>query len=229
VLLAGACTRTDTRQVFVTATPAADSTLEPRLTPPVPTLAPTPAPQPPVEVSVNDDPVRGPEDAAVTIIEFGDFQCPWSARFFFNTLPQLREGYGDRVRFVYRDFPLTDFPGAGPDKHPDAKKAAEAAECADDQGAFWDYHDLLFQNQNALDVDSLKGYAASVGLDIAVFNQCLESGKHASEVQEDIQDGLAAGVTGTPHFFINGRAVFGAEPYSVFEDAVEAALAEAVQ
>jgi protein-disulfide isomerase len=184
-----------------------------------PTAGPTPTVGP-VEVSVDDDPAQGPEDAAVTIIEFSDFQCPYCARFDVETLPQILSNYGDRVRFVYRDFPLISM-------HQYALKAAEASECADDQGAYWKYHDLLFNNQSALDDASLKEYAASLQLDTAAFNQCLDSDKYLSEVQKDEQDGITAGVQGTPAFFINGVLISGAQPYSVFQAAIEAALAEA--
>ena len=173
----------------------------------------------PVDVSVDDDPAQGPEDAAVTIIEFSDFQCPYCARFNTDTLPQILSNYADRVRFVYRDFPLTSL-------HENALKAAEASECADDQGAYWKYHDLLFQNQAALDDASLKNYAASLGLDTAAFNQCLDSDKFLSEVQKDEQDGITAGVQGTPAFFVNGVLIEGAQPYTVFQAAIEAALAD---
>lgn len=97
--------------------------------------------------------------------------------------------------------------------HPNAQKAAEATECADDQGKFWEYHDLLFANQSALDVASLKGYAAQLGLDTGTFDDCLDTGKNASEVQKDLQDGQSYGVGGTPAFFINGRLVSGAIPF----------------
>jgi protein-disulfide isomerase len=184
-----------------------------------PTAGPT-AVVGPVDVSADDDPAQGPEDASVTIIEFSDFQCPYCARFQSETLPQILTDYGDRVRFVYRDFPLTGL-------HENALKAAEASECADEQGAYWKYHDLLFQNQSALDDASLKNYAASLGLDTATFNQCLDSDKYMSEVQKDEQDGITAGVQGTPAFFINGMPLSGAQPYAAFKAAIDAALAEA--
>jgi protein-disulfide isomerase len=176
-----------------------------------------PTPAGPVDVSVDDDPSLGPADAPVTIIEFSDFQCPYCSRFQTETFPQIIQNYGDRVRFVYRDFPLTSL-------HANALKAAEASECADDQGAYWKYHDLLFQNQSALDDASLKNYAASLGLDTAAFNQCLDSDSTMSEIQKDYQDGITAGVQGTPAFFVNGNLIEGAQPYSVFQAAIEAAL-----
>jgi len=190
-----------------------------------PTLAavavqPTAAPL--VDATVDDDPGQGPEDAAVTVIEFSDFQCPYCARFYTETLTQIIENYGDRIRFVYRDFPLTSL-------HANALKAAEASECADDQGKYWEYHDLLFQNQAALDVDSLKSYATSLGLDAAAFNDCLDTDEHMDEVRKDVQDGIAAGVEGTPAFFINGQLVSGAQPYAAFQSIIEAALADAGQ
>jgi protein-disulfide isomerase len=119
---------------------------------------------------------------------------------------------------VYRDFPLNSI-------HPFAQKAAEATECADDQGKFWEYHDLVFENQTAIDVDSLKSYAAELGLDTATFDDCLDEGKQSSEVEKDSEDAQAAGVTGTPAFFINGEFVSGAQPFSVFQQVIDAALA----
>lgn len=108
--------------------------------------------------------------------------------------------------------------------HPNAQKAAEASECADDQGKFWEYHDLLFANQSALDVASLKSYAAQLGLDTATFDQCLDGGEKTAEWQKDEEDGTSYGVTGTPAFFINGVQVIGAQPFSVFQQAIDAAL-----
>ena len=180
----------------------------------------TPTPPAVVAASVDDDPAWGPEDAPVTIIEFSDFQCPFCSRFFAQTYPQIKQEYEGQVRFVYRDFPLTSI-------HENAQKAGEAAECADEQGKFWDYHDTLFNNNSALDDASLKSYASQVGLDTATFNQCLDSGKYTEEVQKDYQEGISYGVTGTPAFFINGVTVIGAQPYANFKAAIDAALQEA--
>ncbi len=119
---------------------------------------------------------------------------------------------------MVRDFPLSTI-------HPFAQKASEATECADDQGKFWEYHDLLFANPSALDVDSLKGYAGQLGLDTGTFNECLDSGEYEQEVLQDMQDGRASGVTGTPAFFINGQLLSGAQPFSVFQQVIDAALA----
>jgi len=173
-----------------------------------------------------NNPSQGPSNAPVTITEFADFQCPYCARFAQQTLPLILSDYSDKVRFVFVNFPLTQI-------HQAAHKAAEAGECANEQGAFWKYHDLLFQNQGALDVNSLKGYAAQIGLDTAKFNDCLDSGEMAGAVQADIEAGQEAlqeaGVTsiGVPAFLINGKPVIGAQPYDVFKQAIDEALAAA--
>ena len=185
-----------------------------------PVVQATATPPAVVAVSVDDDPSWGPEDAPVTIVEFSDFQCPFCSRFFSQTYPQIKQEYEGQVRFVYRDFPLTSL-------HENAQKAAEASECANEQGKFWDYHDMLFNNQAALDVASLKGYASQLGLDSTAFDQCLDSGKYTEEVQKDYQEGVSYGVTGTPAFFINGVSLIGAQPYANFKAAIDAALQEA--
>jgi protein-disulfide isomerase len=162
-----------------------------------------------------EDPFFGPEDAAVTIIEYSDFQCPYCA----NAVPilsQIKAEYGDSVRFVFKDFPLSF--------HQNAQKAAEAGQCANDQGMFWELHDKMFANQGSIDVGSIKGYAASLGLDTSQFNACLDSGKYASEVQQDFSEGKAAGVSGTPTFFINGKKIVGAQPFSAFKQIIEQEL-----
>ena len=179
----------------------------------------TPTPPVVVAASVDDDPAWGPEDAPVTIIEFSDFQCPFCSRFFAQTYPQIKQEYEGQVRFVYRDFPLTSL-------HENAQKAGEAAECADEQGKFWEYHDTLFTSQ-ALDLASLKSHASQLGLDTAAFDQCLDGGKYTEEVQKDYQEGISYGVTGTPAFFINGLSIIGAQPYANFKTAIDAALQEA--
>jgi protein-disulfide isomerase len=148
-------------------------------------------------------PSKGPADAPVTIVEFSDFQCPYCARLT-PTMEQVMSKYGDKVRRVFRQFPLNF--------HPFAQKAAEASLCANEQGVFWQLHDAMFGNQQALGVDQLKTKAAEIGVDAGAFNQCLDSGKYAAAIQTDIQDGSAAGVNGTPALFINGRMVTGAVP-----------------
>lgn len=179
--------------------------------------APTPPPARIDDVSLDDDPSMGNPDAPVVVVEFSDFQCPYCGRFQQDTFKQIMDTYGDDILFVYRDFPLSSI-------HPRAEASAEAAECADDQGAFWDYHDLLFANQTALDNDSLISYAEQLDLDVDTFTECLTSGEKADEVQADFNDGRSYGVTGTPTFFINGVRVVGAQPFASFEQVIDQEL-----
>src|SRR3989338_3148523 len=170
-----------------------------------------------VDVSADDDPSKGPKNAKITIIEFSDFQCPYCKKAE-PVIKQVLETYGDDVRFVYRDFPLSF--------HQNAQKAAEAAECADEQGKFWEYHDIIFENQDALDVSNLKIYAANLKLDTAKFNDCMDSEKYVEEVKKDFEDGQKAGVSGTPAFFINGRLLSGAQPFEDFKAVIDEELGE---
>jgi protein-disulfide isomerase/plastocyanin len=174
-----------------------------------------------VEVSMDDDTVKGDANAPVTIIEFSDFECPFCGKYVSETYPQIVKDYIEtgKVKYVFRDFPL--------DFHPSAQKAAEAAECAGEQGKYWEMHDVLFENQDALEVETLKMYAVSLGLDTAEFNSCLDSGAMAEEVKKDLADGQAYGVSGTPGFFINGKLISGAQPFEAFKQEIEAALVEA--
>jgi len=204
-----------------------------------PTAAPTAEPKV-VDVPVADAPTKGPANAKVTIVEFSDFECPYCQRFVQQTMPSILQNYGDKVLFAFRSFPLTSI-------HPYSEKAAEASECANDQGAFWQYHDLLFQNQTTLAgyvtadatggvatvITNLKQYAASLNLDTATFNDCLDSSKDKAKVDADAaaltkatQD---AGITqyGTPTFFINGKYLGGAYPYDTFKQMIDDALAAA--
>jgi protein-disulfide isomerase len=153
-------------------------------------------PPPPVQnISVDDDPSRGPATAPVTIVEFTDFQCPACAAMH-PVIEEVLKSYGDKVRFVVRDFPL--------DRHENARKAAEAANAANAQGKFFEYAALLFKRQQALDVASLKRYASELGLDRARFDAALDRGTYAAEVNRDVQDGEMYGVGVTPTIFVNG-------------------------
>ncbi|MDO8494395.1 MAG: thioredoxin domain-containing protein [Deltaproteobacteria bacterium] len=175
-------------------------------------------PEPPVtrvEISADNDPFMGPENAPVTIIEFSDFQCPFCGRAR-PTINQILETYKDKVKFVFRDFPLSF--------HKDAFKAHEASHCANDQGKFWDYYKKLFESQTALGVDNLKKYASEMGLDSKQFDECLASGKHTQEVQNDVKDGAEAGVSGTPAFFVNGIMLSGAQPFASFKELIDKEL-----
>jgi protein-disulfide isomerase len=155
-----------------------------------------PEPKPPVQmISRDDDPARGDKNAAVTIIEFTDFQCP-ACGALYPIIEEVLRGYGNSVHFVVRDFPLA--------MHADSRKAAEAANAAHAQGKFFEYIALLFKNQKALDTDSLKKYAGSLGLDQKRFDMELDSGMYAAEVQHDVEDGESYGMHGTPTIFVNG-------------------------
>ena len=172
-----------------------------------------------VKVSIDDDAVLGDENAKVTMIEFSDYECPFCGRHFEQTYPQIKKEYIDtgKVKLVFRDFPLSF--------HPQAQKAAEAAECAGEQGKYFEMHDKLYSNQESLSVDNYKKWAKEIGLDTVKFNDCLDSGKMASEIAKDMADGTSYGVKGTPGFFINGKPVSGAQPFSVFKQAIDAELA----
>lgn len=167
----------------------------------------------------DDDAFKGDADAPVTIVEWSDYQCPFCGRFYSDALPQIEEQYikTGKVKLVYRDFPLSF--------HPQAQKAAEAAECAKDQDRFWDMHDRLFDNQASLSVGNFKVWAKELGLDTDAFNTCLDSGSKASEVQKDMLDGQKAGIRGTPGFMIDGKLVSGAQPFAVFASIIDEALA----
>jgi protein-disulfide isomerase len=166
-----------------------------------------------------DDAVLGNAKAPVTLVEFSDFQCPFCARVM-PTLKKVSEAYGDRVRIVWKDFPLTAI-------HPQAFKAAEAGQCAREQGKFWEYHDRLFGNQQALEPESLKKYAADAGLDAAKFNACMDTAKYGDKVQEQMGIGTRLGVASTPTVFVNGRLVSGAQPYEVFAAVIDEELERA--
>ena len=165
------------------------------------------------EIATAGYPARGPATAPVTIVEFSDFECPFCGRLF-PTLKAVEKIYLDRVRIVYRQFPLRKI-------HPLAQKAAEASLCAGEQGRFWDMHDSLFGDQEHLTVDDLKARAVALKLDTATFNACLDSGKQVAAIDRDIADGAKAGVTGTPTMFINGRMMVGAQPYAQIQAVIE--------
>lgn len=166
-----------------------------------------------MEIDVAGEPAKGPQDAPVTIVEFSDFECPFCSRVV-PTLDQVTESYGDQVRLVFKQFPLRQI-------HPNAQKAAEASLCAHDQGKFWEMHDAMFADQRNLGVPALKSKAQELGLDTAAFDQCLDSGKYADAVQEDLEQGSEAGVGGTPALFVNGRFLSGAVPYEQIAQVID--------
>jgi protein-disulfide isomerase len=159
----------------------------------------------------------GNASARITVVEYSDFQCPYCLRAM-PTLKKLRDAYGDKVRVVWKDFPLTQI-------HPQAFKAAEAGRCAADQGKFWEYHDKMFGNQQALQPEFLKQYAQDLGLDATRFNTCLDSSMYAEQVRESIAAGARLGVSSTPTVYINGRMLEGAQPFENFAAVIDEELA----
>ncbi len=163
------------------------------------------------------DPGWGPVDAKVVMVEFSDFQCPFCSRFAQNTAGKLREAYGDKIRFVFKNLPLKSI-------HPHATGAAAAAQCAHEQGKFWEYYDKLFENQRNLEAASLIRYAGEIGLDSKTFSSCVVNPKIAQKVENDIQTAVSLGITGTPGFLINGVKISGAQPFENFKKAIDEAL-----
>jgi protein-disulfide isomerase len=181
-------------------------------------------------ISIASEPFKGAGTAKVAVIEFSDYQCPFCSRYTKDVLPQIRTEYIDtgKIKYVFRDMPLSF--------HKQAFKAAEAAHCAGAQGKFWEMHDTLFENQSALAPEQLATLAKTVGVDDAQFQQCLDSGKFAADINKDIADAGAAGITGTPTFLVgviqpgDGRVkvvkkLVGAKPYAEFKAAIEGLLA----
>ena len=179
-----------------------------------------------VFIGVDDDPMLGSPDAKVLIIEFGDYQCPSCRMFWKDIEPRLKKEYIDtgKVKLVFRDFPLMQ-------SHPEALLAAMAVNCAGDQQKYWEYHDKVFREQYNKGDDvirlkpaDLKRWAKDIKLDPAMFDQCLDSEKYKSEVLKDEADGQAAGVQGTPTFFINGRVMGGAQEYPEYKNLIDELL-----
>src|SRR6266566_7014420 len=148
---------------------------------------------PPVNAS---DHAAGPDDAPVTLVEYGDYECPYCG-MAHPIVKRAQRELGNRLRFIFRNFPLAE-------SHPHARLAAEAAEAAAAQGKFWEMHDMLFEHQDALETEDLLGYAKSLGLDAAQFARDLEAGTYAKRVRDDFRSGVRSGVNGTPTFFVNG-------------------------
>jgi len=163
-----------------------------------------------------DDHVRGSEDAKVTLIEYGDFQCPYCARAH-AALGELQRQHGERLRLVYRHLPLSSL-------HPLAQPLAEAAEAAGAQGKFWDMHDALFENQGMLDEDALPALAEAMRIDGGRFRDDFERGRYRDKVLAQAEAGLAAGASGTPSFFINGERYHGDSDHASLAEAVDRAL-----
>lgn len=172
-----------------------------------------------VPATVDDDVVVGDANAPVTVIEFGDYECPYCEQFYTTIEKPMREEYikTGKVKMVFRDYPLSF--------HPAAQPAAEAAECAGEQGKYWEYHDALYEHQATIESLDYVKLAGDLGLNKTTFKTCADTHKYAAEIAKDQADGNAAGVDGTPASFINGQLVSGAVPYATFKAAIEAALA----
>jgi protein-disulfide isomerase len=177
-----------------------------------------PVPRESIDVA-SDEPSKGPAAAPIQIVMYSDYQCPYCASVE-PTLAKVTEVYGNRVRIVFRDFPLTAI-------HPRAVAAATAAQCAHEQGRFWDYHARLFANQSQMSDDVLLKHATDLGLDVKAFSTCTTGERAASSVAADTASGEALGVSATPAFFVNGRFLSGARPYQHFERLIEEELKSA--
>ncbi len=162
------------------------------------------------EVSIEGEPAKGDQNAKITIVEFSGYDCPFCAKFAKETLNKILNNFS--VRFVFKDFPV----------HGEVK-AHEAANCAMEQGKYWEYHDMLFDRQGEWRKNESKfiEYAKELGLDVNKFKDCLESDKYREEVLEDRKEGIDLGVSGTPTFFINGKKIVGALPYKEFEKVIK--------
>lgn len=169
-------------------------------------------------ISEDDDPVYGPAEAAITIIEFSDYECPYCRRWHVEVWPQIQEVYGDQVRLVYRDFPLTTI-------HANATPAAAAANCAGKQGHYWEYSERLFSMELGLSISAYEQYASEMDLDMNDFTACLESGDQNDEVMADYEYAANLGVRSTPTFFVNGIPLVGAQPFDVFQNLIDQELA----
>ncbi len=171
------------------------------------------------QVRMDGGPAKGPATALVTIVKFEDFHCPFCKRVQ-PAFTELLSQYDGKLKLVHRDFPLDQL-------HPQARKAHEAGRCAEEQGKFWAYHDVLYANSPKASLEQLNAYAQEVGLDMTAFRQCMDNGKFQATVQQDVEEGTRAGVTGTPAFFINGRMLSGAQPVEKFVQMIDEELARA--
>ena len=182
-----------------------------------PTVASDANPVRRISVSIDDNPTIGPDNAPVTVIEFSDYQCPYCQVWYQQVYKQLLASYPNKIRFVYRDLPLP--------MHPEAVPAAEAADCAGEQGAYWTFHDALFDQQYGLGRTAYDRYAADLGLDTKAFATCLDSQRYLSKVQNNASYAASVGLNSTPSFTINGRVMIGALPLEDFKAVIDEELA----
>jgi protein-disulfide isomerase len=168
----------------------------------------------------SSDPSIGPANAPITIVEFSDYECPFCREWQSTVYDELLKAYPNRIRFVYRDFPLLSI-------HPDAEPAAEAADCAGDQGKYWDFHDRLLA-ADALGEKTYLAIAGQLGLDTARFTKCIQSQQFRAEVMSDFKDGVTLGINGTPTFFVNGYRMEGAQPLAEFKKFIDQVISQPV-
>ncbi len=167
---------------------------------------------------VDDDPYIGNEDAPIVIVEFSDFFCSFCKRHFDQTFVPILENYGQHIRYVYRDFAQLT---------PESQPAAAAAQCAHEQGAFWEFHGEFFDNQQSLGREFYISTAENFELDVDAYTACLDEARYVGEVEIDTLDGQLEGVRGTPGFFVNGQFISGAQPYQLFERVIQRELRQA--
>ncbi len=181
-------------------------------------VAAQPALQPTAErlnVSTDDDPSLGPANAPITIVEFSDFNCPYCKKWQNETMYPLLAAYPNEIRFVYRDFPITS---------QESSVAAQAADCAGEQGAYWKFHDAMLSGQYGLGAEAYRTYGQNLGLNVTALEACIASGKYVQEVEADARYAAGLGVTGTPTFFVNGLPIVGAQPLAAFQQVIDAEL-----
>lgn len=176
-----------------------------------------------VKIETGGAGIKGEEGAPITIVEFSEYQCPFCGKYVDEAYSQIWEEYGDKLYYIFRDYPLA--------MHPHAQKLAEVARCAGDQGQYWEMHDLIFEEREEWsqkeDIETnINGFVSQLGLDKEEFDSCLSSGKYSQAVKDDLQLGTEIGVRGTPTFFINGQKLVGAQPFASFKAIIDAELAE---
>ena len=208
----GRSTTSDANQPVVAAAPAANQgQTAPQEVEPTPEFRRYDVPE-------DDDPVLGPDQAPITIIEFSDYECPYCRKWHVEVWPSLQAEYGDQIRLVYRDFPLTSI-------HSNATPAAAAANCAREQDMYWEYNEMLFDMRLNLGKSTYVSYAEELGLDMEAFNECLDSDRYLEEVMADYDYAANLGIRSTPTFFVNGIPVVGAQPFEVFKNLIDKELA----
>jgi len=168
------------------------------------------------DVNRADLPALGPADAPIVLVEFSDYQCPYCKRWHDDVFPRLVAEYGDKIKFVYRNLPVI---------RPNSADAAQASYCADEQGAYWEYHDALFTYSYGFNDQAYEQYARDLGLDVEALMECYRSGRYALTVDEDLQFARSMGIGSTPTFFLNGIPIVGAQPYDIFKQIIDLELA----